>query len=69
MVDLKDKGRAFKGSLVGAIVLSNGTQAPTRLRRDKALPCKVFITSTHALPRHPRGRHMVKALTTLNTQG
>ena len=58
----------MKGSLVGAIVPFDGTQPPTRLRIDGALPCKVVITSTHALPRHPRGRPMVKALSTLRTQ-
>ena len=59
----------LKGSLAGAIVPSSGTQPPTRIRRDGVLPCKVVITSTHALARHPKGRPMVKALTNLNTQG
>ena len=35
-------------------------QPSARLRRDGALPCKVVITSTQALPRHPRGFPMVK---------
>ena len=61
-------GSLLKGSLAGAIVPSSGTQPPTRLRRDGALPCKVVINSTHALPQHPRGQPMVKALATLNAQ-
>ena len=40
----------LKGSLAGAIVPSSGTQPPTLLRKDGELPCKVVITSTHALP-------------------
>ena len=58
---LVDNGGAFKGSIVGAIVPSN---APTCLRRDGALLCKVVITSRHALPRNPKGRLMVKPLST-----
>ena len=60
----------FKRSLAEAIVPSGGTQPSARLRRDGALPCKVGITSTHALPRHPRGFPMVKPLklSTLNGQ-
>ena len=58
----------YKISLVEAIIPSDGTQPSTRLQRDGALPCKVVITSTHALPRHPRGFPMVKPLKTLNTQ-
>ena len=57
----------FKGSLAEAIIPSDGTQPSARLRRDRALPCKVVITSTHALPQHPRGFPIVKALATLNT--
>ena len=69
MVALKRQGWVglLKGSLARAIVPSNGTQLPTRLLGDRALPCKVVINSTHALPRHPRGQAMVKALTTLST--
>ena len=67
MAALQKKG-LLKGSLVGAIVPSGGKQPPRRLRSDGALPCKVAITSTHALPRHPSGRPMVKALSTLSTQ-
>ena len=55
-----------KGSLVEAIIPSGGTQPSARLQRDETLPCKVVITSTHALPRHPRGFPIVKALTTLS---
>ena len=40
----------FKKSLAKAIVPSDGTQPSALLRRDGALPCKVVITSTHALP-------------------
>lgn len=60
----------FKRSLTEAIVPSGGTQPSARLRRDGALPCKVVIASTHALPRHPRGFPMVKPLklSTLNGQ-
>ena len=57
----------FKRSLAEAIVPSDGTQPSARLQRDRALPCKV-VTSTHALPQHPRGFPMVKALITLSTQ-
>ena len=63
---LKKKSGLLKGSLVRAIVPSGGTQPPTRLRSDGALPCKVAITSTHALPRHPKGRPLAKALSTLS---
>ena len=68
MVDLKRQGWVglLNGSLVGAIVPSSGTQPPTRLQRDEALPCKVVINSTHAL--NLKGQPMVKALTTLSTQ-
>ena len=59
---LKRRGVNFEGSLVEAIVPFGGTQPSTRLRRDGALPCKVVISSTHALPQHPRGAPMVKAL-------
>ena len=60
----------FKRSLVEAIIPSGGTQPSTRLRKDGAFPCKVVITFTHALPRHPMGFHMVKPLklSTLNSQ-
>ena len=57
----------FKRSLVEAIIPSGGTQPSARLRRDRALPCKAVITSTHALPRHPREFPMAKLLT-LNSQ-
>ena len=69
MVALKRQGWVglLKGSLAGDIVPSSGTQPPTHLRRDGALPCKVVINSTHALARYPRGQSMVKALTTLST--
>ena len=45
-------------------------QPPTHLPRDGAIPRKVVITSTHALPRHPRGFPMVKApqLSALSSQ-
>ena len=39
----------FKRSIAKAIVPSDGTQPPARLRKDGALPCKVVITPTHAL--------------------
>ena len=52
----------FKRSLAEAIIPSGSTQPSARLRRDGALPCKVVITFTHALPRHPRGFPMVKPL-------
>ena len=58
----------LKGSPVGAIVPSSGTQPPIRLRRDGSLLYKLVIKSTHALPQHPRGQPMVKAVTTLSTQ-
>ena len=60
----------FKGSLTEAIVPFGGTQPSARLRRDGALPCKVVIISTHALPRHLRGFPMVKSLklSMLNSQ-
>ena len=61
----------FKISLAKAIIPSGGTQPSARLKkRDGVLPCKVVITSTHALPRHPRGFLMVKPLklSTLNSQ-
>ena len=52
----------FKRSLTEAIIPSDGMQPSARLRRDEALPCKVVITSTHVLPRHPRGVPIVKPL-------
>ena len=60
----------FKRSIAEAIVPSGGMQTSARLRRDGALPCKVDITSTHALSRHPMGFPMVKPLklSTLNGQ-
>ena len=58
----------FKESLAKAIIPTGGTQPFTRLRRDRVLPCKVVITSIHALPRHPRGFPIVTALATLSTQ-
>ena len=58
----------FKGSLVEAIIPSDGTQPSAHLRKDGALPCKVVITSTHALPRHPKGFPTVKSLKTVNTR-
>ena len=66
--DSKKKKMDFKGALREVIVPSDGTQPFVRLRKDRALPCKVVITSTHALHRHLRGFRMVKALTTLSTQ-
>ena len=70
MVALKRQGWVglLKGSLARAIVPSSGAQLPTRLLGDWAVPYKVVINSTHALPRHPKGQATVKALTTLNTQ-
>ena len=47
----------FTRSLTEAIVPSGGTQHSARLRRDGVLPCKVVITSTHALPRIPGGSY------------
>ena len=47
---LERKGVDFKIYLVEAIIPSNGTQPSTSLLRDRELPCKVVITSTHALP-------------------
>ena len=60
----------FKISLAEAIVTSGGMQPSTRIRRDGAFPCKVVITSTHALPQHPKGFPLVKPLklSTLNSQ-
>ena len=58
----------FKGSLAEAIVPSGCTQPSARLWRDGALLCKVVITSTYALSRHPKGFPMVKYLETLNSQ-
>ena len=58
----------FKRFLVEAIIPSGGMQPFARLKRDGVLPCKVVITYTHALPRHPRGFPMVKPLKTLNGQ-
>ena len=54
MVSLKRQGWAglLKGSLVGAIVPSSGTQPHTHLLSDGALPCKVVINSPHTFPRH-----------------
>ena len=52
----------FKKSLAETIVPSGDTQPSTHFQRDGELPCKVVITSTHALPHHPRGFPMVKAL-------
>ena len=51
----KRKWVNYKRSLAEAIVPSNGTQPFARLRKYRALLCKVVITSTHALPWHPRG--------------
>ena len=65
---LKRREVDFKGSLAEAIIPSSGTQPSACLRRDGALPCKVVITSTHALLRHPSGFPTVKSLKTLNTQ-
>ena len=58
----------IKGSLAKVIIPSDGTQPSARLRKEGALPCKVVITSTHALRRHPKGFPMVKALANLNAQ-
>ena len=63
---LKRKRMDFKGSLAEAIIPSDGTQLFARLRKNGALPCKVVITSTHALPRHRFPT--VKFLKTLNTK-
>ena len=57
---LKRKKMDFKGSLAEAIVPSDGMQPSARLRRDGALPCKMVITSTHAVPHIPSDP-MVKA--------
>ena len=65
---LERKWVDFKGSLAEVIIPSGSTQPPAHLRKDGTLPSKVVIASTHALPRHPRGFPMVKALTTLSTQ-
>ena len=54
---LKRRGVDFKGFLIEAIVPSSGTQPSTLLRREGALPCKVVITSTHALPCIPGGSY------------
>ena len=37
-------------------------QPLTHLQRDRALPCKVVITSTHAIPHILKGFLMVKDL-------
>ena len=50
----------FKRSLIEVIIPSGGMQPPAHLWRDGALLCKVVITSTHALPQHPRGFPIVK---------
>ena len=47
----------FKKSLAETIVPSGGTQPSARLQKDGVLPCKVVITSTHALPRIPGGSY------------
>ena len=67
---LKRREVDFKGSLAEAIVPFGDTQPSARLRRDRKFPCKVVITSTHALPRHPRGFPMAKLskLSMLNGQ-
>ena len=65
---LKRKRMDFKGSLAEAIIPSDGTQPSAHLRKDGVLPCKVVITSTHALPRHLGGFPMVTFLKTLNTK-
>ena len=58
----------FKGSLVEAIVPSSSMQPSAHLQRDRTLPCKVVITSTYALPPHPKGFPIVKVLATLSSQ-
>ena len=60
----------FKKSLAKVIIPSGSTQPSALLQRDWVLPCKVVITSTHALPRHPRGFPMVEPLklSTLKSQ-
>ena len=69
-VALNGYGWTLKKSRAEAIIPSSGTQPSAHLRKDGALPCKVDIASTHALPRHPRGFPMVKPLklSTLNSQ-
>ena len=61
----------FKRFLAEAIIPFDGAQPSTRLRRDGALPCKVVIIFTHALPRHPKRvsyGETSKKLSTLNSQ-
>ena len=58
----------FKISLAEAIIPSGGTQPFARLKRDGALPCKVVITSTHALPLYPKGASYSETSQTLNAQ-
>ena len=75
-LNIQDRGASkmirvdFKRSLAEAIIPSSGTQPSARLRRDEALPCRVVITSIHALPRHPKGFPWVKPLklSTLNSK-
>ena len=57
----------FKISLAEAIIPFGGTQPSVCLKSDGALPCKVVITSTHALPQHLKGFPIVNALVTINT--
>ena len=44
-------------------------QPTSHLRKNEALPFKVVIISTHALPHIPRDFVMVKALASLNFNG
>ena len=44
----------FKWSLVEAIGASSNMQPLACLRKDEVIPCKMFITSTHALPHIPK---------------
>ena len=69
-VALKEKGGFLKGFIVRAIVPCSVRQPLTSLLRDEVLPYKMVIISTHALPRHPRGRGgvpMVKTFNIINT--
>ena len=52
---LKLKGWAFEEVLSKSNRTLNSTQPLIHVRRDGVLPCKVVITSTRALPRHPKG--------------
>ena len=64
----KRKWVGFQRSIAEAIIPFHGAQPSTRLRRDGALPCKVVIIFTHALPRHPKGVSYGETSQTLNAQ-